>query len=1008
MNLSDIFIDKGNTFSTRQLKDRLNKMGIEYDKENINKQTLISLYDEALKDQSNWRKIEKDLIADANLKNKNTRQEILNRKEPVTVEITHEPKLVGRPIIQNINITKKNAEENKYKDLNPQANISDLKQQQNKLIDFNEANKYGNLQAKELQDYKRSELNKNLSISNGKAFDEDTKQEKGKSYIYNADIDKKNNYIQSSQLDNIHSNKLNSQLNANVSTTHESENLNSQKANFPYQSNLINNRQTELNDSSINKIYKNGIERDFNLNILNKLPPNFRQNGNTQQSKYNSDASNEAISTEANKQPNFLYGNEDRKTVQISQANDLNNLNKNLNLNSQEDNQIKKRTLRNTIPGTASSRNVNESDLPSNANVNVGREKKHQDAFSQQQQIPQEFQYNTYRNNQNAYNNYARNRLSETSLPAIKEAENEERSNSLTQEQKGNFGLQANKKPKNFINQSNQDRLVANSNINQNLFGMDSVNNHDNNFNNNQRNDYPLNNFGKAYNANYEGFDTVNSSRNLENFGILNSNLNVNLPNANYSIASSDVNMKEYYDTGAFMPVNQNKVYSNKKIPSDVYNKDTSSKNIIDQSRKVNSAQSSKYSNADINTNLFNANAIQNKTDNDVIFQKPQSKISMKPSDFISENAKQRATYEFNDANYHPVLQEYQPFIKRSSESIQNQNQFENVNEQQQHQNQFSHVNNRNNYNNLIDINASSGNRQQIPIFNSAQNLNRSIQSDLNYDFPDKKSAPKRFSSEAANPLMQNSHLSIKNQNQERLYQQSNQSNQSNKMFIDEENKINIPVSPKAYEPGAKARFEAFIGEYRKIFTGTFAFGIVIVSLAGLNQAGLINVRSFAERGLKIMNNLNNFSVGDVINLFNDLIMWILGGINEIFKGLLRFTGASIWNNFYLIAFLIIAVLIIRFVYLKVHYRRISYEIFEQVKNRLREIRRANLNNFRAGLRLDEIINEFSQINNLNQNAFRENILPLLKDLRGKDEDIRSFGEQEAGKYFEKWQFKGF
>jgi len=72
MNFSEIIIKSGSNLSSNELKNRLNQMGIEYDREDTNNiQTLIVLYDEALKNKNNKIKIEKELLADTERRNKN-------------------------------------------------------------------------------------------------------------------------------------------------------------------------------------------------------------------------------------------------------------------------------------------------------------------------------------------------------------------------------------------------------------------------------------------------------------------------------------------------------------------------------------------------------------------------------------------------------------------------------------------------------------------------------------------------------------------------------------------------------------------------------------------------------------------------------------------------------------------------------------------------------------------------------------------------------------------------
>jgi hypothetical protein len=957
MNLSDLFIDKGSSFSNRQLKGRLNIMGVEYEKENINKQSLIALYDESVKDKNNKIKIQKELISDTNAKNKDAKQENLRRKDPIIIEISHEPKLPNRPIIQNLNITRKNIEENRFKDLISQARIKENQQQQSNI---KEGFKYGNLQAKEPQDFKKADFKRDLSISNGKAYDEDFKSEKGKSLNYN-------NH-EKGNISNQYAYNLSWQVNANIATAPDNGNIIMHKADFP---NITGERRSGLIENSNNL----GGAANNNYNILYNLPTNFTQNGNSQQNKWNSEERSDQIIID-NKAKISYPTNKNKINFAVSD-NNPNTLSKNYDFAVNED-QLWKRNSRNTISGKGI-KNLNEFDHPSNLNVNVKIEKKPRDPLPQQQ-IPEEFQSNNYRN-QYVYNNNNNNRNSDNTLPAIKELENEDKSNSLNKDKKYDltgYVENWNKQPSNFSSQINQNRftdtkknLYSNKN-NQNLLGIDSINH-------NKRND-----FRDAFNS------YVNAANNYEPIRNYNPNLNSNT-NVNYDYSQKEEKIPDHSGSGAFMPVEQN-LLSSKRIISDNNYITTSLKDIPVLNMMIGSSSSkaNKYENT--NSNIYKANVVEYDNNKNNIFQQPQINLNKKPCDYIdyiennqdqSSKSKQN-TYDFPIENFHPILQEYKPLLARSSQRIQNQPSPQNPN-----------------INNIIDLNKAPIKQKQQ--FNSASNTNNNIQQELNYDFQNKNAnAPKRFRSSAANQQksQQNSMITIKNREDE-----TQQSSQINMMFIDEEAK-NVPFAPKANNPSAKARFEPFISEHRKIFAITFAFGIVIVSLAGLNHAQVINVRSFAERGIKIMDSLNNITLQNAIVAFYNLIRWILEFIEYILSRILRFTGASIWNNIYLIAFLILAVLLIRYIYLKVHYNRIAHEIYQKIKNRLRKLERPNLNDFRAGMRLDDVINEFSQVYRLSNNDFRDNVLTLLRELRAKDEDIRSFVEVEAGKHFEKWQFK--
>lgn len=103
MNLNNFFIDIGERFSVRELKSRLEKMGIVYNENNNNKKMLSILYDEALKLDSNKMKILDFLVRDTQLKEKLYDKKLFDRRDnDLGIEIPPEMKIEGN---KNISTT---------------------------------------------------------------------------------------------------------------------------------------------------------------------------------------------------------------------------------------------------------------------------------------------------------------------------------------------------------------------------------------------------------------------------------------------------------------------------------------------------------------------------------------------------------------------------------------------------------------------------------------------------------------------------------------------------------------------------------------------------------------------------------------------------------------------------------------------------------------------------------------------------------------------------------------
>ncbi len=924
MNLSDLFIESGSNLSLWQLNDRLKILGIEFDTEDKNKQRLIILYDEAMKDQRNLEKLKDKLLADKQRK-KNDRKDNSNRREDIEVEVPREGKFTNRVINQVLNLKKYYQEQNDLKDLNQKQDINDIQKGKlscNPHFKINEANA-----ATEPEKDKVVVKQGNFSFL-----------AKDRQMLFTNDVDNNNSHNVNMKVDNFNS--------ANAAATNDNYN-------------------------------------NININyILNRT----QQPNSTQRNR--------------SKERNTLNLNEMRRPI-TSDKNQVNVANLGIEKQHDLDYETQERLMRNTNIGRGFKNITNDFDDANNLNTaRFKLEKKHQEPFAATQEIP----------------SYYNSRISEKPLAVISEISNEDTSHSLKKDQKANLAT-ANFEPLkrntcNFMRQPSQNKfssdLEENTSKNPSMFGTDASNNNNSNkigVNNNNNN---KNNFGKAlFNPRYNnGLDSVNAANNNKTFANTNSSLiSLNAHNAISAYSpSKGGNVNEYSASGAFMPVVPNKINYIRSIAPDDYNHQTSSKNLSEINRQIrdnSSANQYEYPNSN---SLNHANVCNNNdnNENDIFHQRIRQQIQIQKQVKTFDNKiatnefanneqsfkSRQAPQEFTNENYNPILQEYIPYARRSSQSIQNQAQNLKIN--------------KSNEQNPTDININ----QRQPLINQTSQLNKNFQQNLNVDFNNNNVEKEaRGSSSAANQPGKNSIIASRNK------EAQENSKQSNKMFIEEQDVENIPYQPEAAkteDPSTMARVESFISEHRKIFGSTFAFGIIIVSLVGLNHAQVINVREFTERNIRNLIDLSRSTIDNGYIAFFNLVDFFIETIQNALNALLTFTGASIWNNIYLIIFLILAVLVIRYIILKVQYRRIAYEVFEKVKNRLREIRRSNMNNSRAGIRLDEVVNDFSHVYNLDQTVFRENVVPLLREMRTKDDDIRSCTEYEAGKYYEKWQFKGF
>lgn len=927
MNLEYLYIDKGINFTMRQLKDRLDLMGIRYDKEDINKATLVRLYDEALSDDKNKQKISNQLISDTNARNKNTNKQILNnRKEPLDIEVPKEAKIPHKNIhlTNSINLTGNSNLENTKLNLN-----EILPQNQNKQKSFS------NDLSRILDNYKAASLNAqrlncefvkedNFAVSNGNPFFDD----KTRSELNNE------NLVKQQFACNLN---LNDHLNLNPEQIIKNDN------NFRYPNNIA---AKENNNASTN----------HQQNVFNNLPPNFLiANNNPQMTKQQQISSNKDNRKSMDNLPNFSFGNtandysaNNNRSLMPKDNPVFNNSNQVYNnINIPSANNILRSNTRNTL---ANFQNIDDFNYINSTNNNEYNNNNNN--FSIAQNKKDDNDYNRYISNNdfNSNNNINAHLQSKHSLVTIKEAENENNSKSLEKDKnkiESDFPAERNLSGFERVNNSN---FINFDKSNANLIGMNSINTASNNFKT-----------GADFNQNFKGLDSINVSRNYQTFG-----------NANpYQIIPelSTPNNQSFGNNN-----NNDNYASRPNLTRADFNRETSSKNNPDLNKKI--AENAKANYSSSTNNLFNPQAQNqpNLNEEEQSIQQARNQINLQPQ---TQQQNQQQPMQEND----------RPFGRRSTQSIKIQNQNSN--------------------NQLIDINAQKTEYQrQLGLQRNNSNNNNFAFSDAannaNNDF---ENMPKQRSTFSSNNIAANageSVLEIKNN------EATKTNNNQIRMVLDDER--NIPFSHQENNHALNdfsnnAKEDSYFGEFRNIFIALFLFSLIIISFAGLNHAHYIDVASFASRSVEIMHSI---TPENAINLFDAFVGFVLEIIQKIFSRILAFTGASIWNNIYLIVFLVIAVFVIRYFYLKVHYRRIANEVYEVIRKRLREMRRGNLHDHRAGIRVDEIINEFSLRYNFTQNVFRDNILPLLKSLRSKDEDIRSFGENEGGKYYEKWQFKGF
>ena len=121
---------------------------------------------------------------------------------------------------------------------------------------------------------------------------------------------------------------------------------------------------------------------------------------------------------------------------------------------------------------------------------------------------------------------------------------------------------------------------------------------------------------------------------------------------------------------------------------------------------------------------------------------------------------------------------------------------------------------------------------------------------------------------------------------------------------------------------------------------------------------------------------INTFSITDVMTQYWKYIIIIIM-LYVLYK-----KGLNYWNKFHL-----------------------AKKIFEKIRMNLKLS--FSQDNFEHGLTEDLITSIYSSENNITPEFFKLNILPLLKEMRKKDHNIREFEKKENGKYKIAWQWSG-
>lgn len=894
MDISELNIEEGNNFTTRQLKTRLSLMGFKIPEESIPKSELVKIYDEALKRKDNKMKILKDLINDTYSKNKNIKEEISRRIDPIEIEVSREPKLSSNPSIFNLRLTGRSNVENKFNDLIP--------------IDIFQSNLNQKFSNEVLQD-KNPQMKRRISI-------------KGESYV-NSDKDSRANNIDLTYEDKIlnkNTNKISSDLNqehlnslktnANINKLIlPKENLNSQQNDNPNYINLDNEKNNNFQISEKNSKKENNHNFEFsNKNILNNIPPNFEGEIN----KLDQLLPKDKRRSEFQKIPKF----QDLINVQFDNDNSNNNfipqlINKAENLNTsfmseiKNNNNIVNQNIYSVhhFGDSIFSLKQNEINKPFKENKHNSIENKsiYESNLKTIQDIPNNFSLADSNNIQKNYN----------ILQTIKEVDSEANSKSINKNLKKSnqeSGDVLNKNitdvPQNF--HEKEINLYCNFNsFNAKLKDYDSINNR-------------LPKINNGFNSDFNSMDSQNSKNNLIPNSVV-SKTNIECPIPENDLTGGKIKFINCDKESAIMVNYPSFCDLNKQASQKI------TSNVFRDLDKVNFF-SSTYSNIN---NLEDSNKLK-------LINNDKNIIQISNGNHKSENSKLVPTY---------TSETFQPILNNQGK---NKNFVNEKNEKEKKKTI--------NFRNFKNQTEENTNFINIPT-NFTQSRNSTIQ--INSNEKEENSSKIKINDEKNNSFI-NSKKQIQN----------------NHMFND----------------------------HQKIIFGVVGLGFIAVSLAGLNYAK-VDVEDFKTKSLQL---INNITVGNFIELFENLINITLKFIQRIFTYILSNLGASIWSNIYLIVFLIIIVLIIRYIYMKIHYRKISRDIFKIIKNRLREIKRKNSNNFRAGIRVEEMVDEFSELYKIDNNNFRENILPLMRIMRNKDEDIRCFGENEGGKYFEKWQFKGF
>lgn len=912
MNLNELHIQKGEGFTIRELKVKLDKMKINYDPEG-KKKLLADLYDEAIKLEENKLKILDDLIRDTQLQNKIYDKRVLNRRFDDDIDdfmIPTEMKLDGNKSVCTTITLNQSKEE-------PIQCFKNLIPSKNEFL-TQKISSNNNLTTVKNPENHLSNINYHYNNANTIADKNALNHDKIKNAIVLNNQDARNkNTISRQQLNDTQAcnNTGNNELKnftfkpydsaikeeVNIDNKNLSEILNNQAKNQLFQNEekiesnnpIVPNTETQ-NQKSDKVIFKDPFIDTMSHNYYKSNRHTIYDFKNTSENKNKDDfSSNVAAINKVENQSSSMNQNklnENKASEIAAKAGEL----KRPSFNNLP-------FLNEEIGQNKEIHKIENSNVKRNSNININKVNPNPNLIDMDSITDKKQHFNHFdNNNMSNANPYLRdmNQLNDCiyNIP-----------NPTYPDNRNNFFINNNVLSNDF---NNNDYL--NNQNNKTMTNKKELFGYNNNNNNKMQNDLQFDNSNFLNNQNHFYMNTSNNAY-QDNKNNIRSTVN----NHAFYLESNDP--KGFEAKQPEMNENRNKFNNQMNNPSDEY---TNQQNNILSGRQQN---------------FINSRYINNKNFDQIRFGNNMNHINNIIPDYIDDFGNVKAQ-PLNNPNLYSQRNNYINNTNDTNELNMNSKPFDSIID-------VKYSNNK-----LINVNS---NNDKI----SNKKENNDSDKEIGLD------------------------------NEEHI----NHENNSNSRNHPKINNINNYI----------------YNDYRNIFFLVLFTVSAFFSMFYFYRSQNISIGSYTNWLSSVGDLLSTINRENISNVFNSFIESSLSIIGDILQRIFSNARESIWNHIYFIIFAIIFIFIIRYLYLQYYYKKTSHEIYELIKNRLRNIRRLNPSDFRAGLRVDDIVAEFTQTYNFTENNFRLIILPLLKILRSKDHEVKSFAEQSNGKVFEKWQYKG-